>query len=566
MDFNTLWFDDQELKCKICMGHFNDPVISLNPIHGPVPDPNYQPEIYCEKCLIEWNRINAKSPTNGLKITCWVRIKQFTKLSIRSRIRTNLNLTKLIDLQHQSIKHTDLDLDSVLNILEMIDGENEHRIRDQDFDNVSVFKEIFKHTEFIQNIIKHLIDSEIVWRGTDNWTIGHYVCRFGSIGLIQHMMEQSKKHKQYVPIDINNDKGMSVIHFIFGSGNMLDSSDQLKMIEYMIEQSIDLEIDGKYGRPFHLVCGKTNLNSSDQLKAITIMAHRVDLEAMMRDGRRPIHLICDKSNSLNSSDLLEAIKMMLGKNINTKAMDKNDWTLQHYVLSLSNNLNSSDQLKALIFLVEHKKLIDLNASTKNGCRPIHFVASNCNHLNSLDQIQALEILIEQKVDLDVMTTNKCTPFVLVCSDSNHFNSSDQARAINLLLEAGVDAGTEILMQNKTGDEEWSPFVMISSSANHMNSNDQKNMIKKFVENFLSMDLNIKKSDGWTAMHYIASGQSKMNFDDLMEIIDLLIKQGPMVQWGSMTNDGKRPIDLVFSDTNRMTSDQKLSLIQKLLPL
>ncbi len=613
MDLNTLYYDDQDMKCKICMGYYDDPVISINCTNYSrysVNCQDWETEIYCEKCLIEWNKKNEKSPIDNPKILFWIKIKEFTKFCVRAKIKTNQNLIKLIDMQPQTIDCSKLGLDDVLHILEIIDVENTERVGCKDYNNLVVFKEIFKNIKLIQSIINLFIENEVEWRGIDNWTIAHYICRFGSIELIKYIINLSGKNKKYIPIDVNNDNGTSATHYIFGNNNILNSNDQLKIIEYIINQpEIDLEIDDiKLGKPIHLLCGsETNMESSDHLKAIKMMISppRVNLEAVRHDGKKAIHLICCKSHELKSSDQLNAIKILLDqkvdvadadndsytplhhavsksnnltsadqlramqlfldyeKDINVDAITKTCWTIVHYVTGIANNFNSSDQLNALKYLIEYKEnkgcVIDLNAETNTGWRAIHYTACIFNQYNTSDQVHALKILIEQKVDLNVMTSDNWTPFGLVCSNSNHFNSSDQIKAINLIINASPNIDSQI----KSSDLEWSPLILVSSCSNKLSSEDQATMIKNFIDN-KSMDLNIKNVNGWTAMHYICSGNNKMKPDDLINCIELLKKEGPRVNWDIQNTDGKKPIDLVFDETNKMTPEQKLILIQLLL--
>lgn len=559
------------------------------------------------------NTKNQLSPMNNPKILYWIKIKEFSKFCVRARIKTNQNLIKLIDMQPQMIDCSKLELNDSLHIFEIIDAENAERIRCKDYENLIVFKEIFKNIELIKSIIKLFVENEVEWRGTDNWTIAHYICRFGSIELIKCMIDLSGKNKKYIPIDINNNRGKSAIHYIFGNSNVLNSNDQLKMIEYVINvlPEIDLEIDETvHGKPIHLLCGtETNMESGDHLKAIKMMissGSRVNLEAVRPDGKKAIHLLCCKSHGLKSSDQLDAIKILLDqkinvndvdndtytplhhivslsnhlsspdqlqamqlfldyeKDINVDAVTKSGWTIVHYITGSANNFNSSDQLKALKYLIEYKNknkgcVIDLNAETKTGWRAIHYATCNYNHFNSSDQIEALKILIEHKVDLNSMAIEKWTPIGMACGNSNHFNSLDQIQAIKLIIAADPC----IDLQIKLGSEEWTPFILVSSKLNNLSSKDQVTMIKMFIDN-KSMDLNIKTVNGWTAMHYICGGKSKMEPDDLMNCIELLKNEGPRVDWNILNTNGKKPIDLVFDETNGLALDQKLKLIQILL--
>lgn len=592
MDLNIMYHEDNELKCKICMGYFNDPVICLNN--------DKTTEIYCENCLIEWNKKNTTSPAMGSKIYEWFKVPEFTKLSLRTRIKTNQNLIKFIEMP-QNIFEV-MDPDDALHILEMIDAENAGRIQCKDYDNIFILKEIFKNTKMIQSIVQQLIQNQIEWRGTDNWTISHFISRFGNIDLIQYLINQNKDHKKYVPICCNNDKNHTPIDLMFwcGDGNVLNSSDQLKLVEFIADEpQIDLKIGGGSSELIDRLC-QSKIESSDLLKAIKILIPKVDMEILLskNSGKNAVHIICCKSCKLDSADQLEAIKFILDTGMNLSARNNQGWTPLHYMLSSSNNLNSkdqlelleilvqrkvvdfdsftmdgwrlihficspsnnfnsSDQLKALQMFVEHK--VDLNVRTNNGWRPIHLICSSSNNFNSSDQIQALKFMIEQRVDMDVHTDDDWTPFNLACSNLNHYNSSDQVLAINLIISANPQMDLNI----KSGDSHWSPFIMVSSLANHLNSKDQLDVIKMFIEN-KSMDLNIKQSKGWTAMHYICNGTTNMLPDDLIQCVELLIKEGQRVDWNQVNNDGKKPIHMIFNDTNKMTPIQKLKLVQMLV--
>jgi ankyrin repeat protein len=437
MDLNSnTMTENDELKCKICMDHFNDPVIN----------PDSPNEIYCEKCLILWNGSNTKSPTNGPMITNWIKVPYFTKLCLITRIRTNLNLIKLIDFDSKTFDFHSMGLNDATHILDVIDIENFQRIESKDFKNVIVFKEIFKHTRLIQKIVELLIEFEIEWRGTDGWAISHYISRFGNIDLIQWMIEHNKNNEKFVHMDAINDKGYSVIGNIFGVNNVLDSMDQLLAMELIINHCV------------------------------------------------------------NSAEL---------------------------------------------------PLININATEVDGWSPILLVSSYNNHLNSSDQLKALKKLIQHNVNLDVMSKKGWTPLNFVCSDMNNFNSSDQCEAIKFIISTNPTVDLCV----KSSDRQWSPFILVSSTVNHLDSKDQLEIIKIFIDN-KSIDLNIKDSNQWTAMHYICGGFNNMRSDDLIQCIELLMKEGPRVCWDSMDNIGMKPIDLVFRA--KLSDSEKLKIIEILL--
>jgi hypothetical protein len=512
MDLNTQIFESQELKCKICMGYYDDPVIGTDSV---INVGTWPPEIYCEKCLILWNKTNIKSPGNGPKITKWFRIPEFSNLCLRSKIRTNQNLIKFTDPLH-SIECADLS--DALHILEMIDAENVQRIKNKDFTNKYIFKEIFKRLTLVQNIVQHIVANKLAWWGGEGWAISHYLCRFGTMEVIQYLLSQWRLDKKYVPMDHVNHGGYSPISYLFGRNNVLDSGDQLKLILDLLP-GIDPEMklhDSQ--RPIEIIFS-SHMNSSHRLSAFKtmILTPGINLEHVMNDGRKLIHLVCGGKIGLESGDQLEAIKLLLALNVDIEAKDKNLWT------------------------------------------PLHYVSYCDNHMNSSDQLQALKIMIEHKADVNAMTDAKWTSLGIVCGNTtNHFNSADQVRAIDLLFKT---SDLDSLVNVKTFND-WSPFILVSGDRNNLNQSDQFNVMKMFVENKF-VDLNIQGPDGQTSMHYICGGQCKMGFQDRFRCLELFVKEGQIVRWDSVNNSGKKPIDMIFDDV-KLTSDQKLKLIRLLV--
>ncbi len=86
---------------------------------------------------------------NNPKITNWIKVKEFANMCMKTRIKTNQNLIKLVDLQPHTIDLQNLKLDDTLHILDMIDVENAKRI--------------FKNIELFQSIIKQLVANKIEW-------------------------------------------------------------------------------------------------------------------------------------------------------------------------------------------------------------------------------------------------------------------------------------------------------------------------------------------------------------------------------------------------------------------
>ncbi len=162
----------------------------------------------------------------------------------------------------------------------------------------------------------------------------------------------SKTHKNINDVDINN---WTLLHYICRFGTI----QQFKKIIIMDGIDIEAKTRNNY-RAIHFACsGKTNMYNHDQFEAIyTLIRMNVMLEVEMNESlplwdviqrKKPIHFIC--SQTYMYSDIqYEAIKLLIANGVNYKCMDDFRWRPTDYIRSERNNMD--DEKLKLYFMYD----------------------------------------------------------------------------------------------------------------------------------------------------------------------------------------------------------------------
>ena len=523
------WDNQDKFKCIICMNFFTKPVIASDG------------KVYCEECIIQWTSNNSFSPFNGQKVTNWIECSLFNDLYLVSCIYSDLNLVKLVDNHTFHCYNTN----DAYKILKMIDAENIRRLNEDD-KNIIVMKNVFSNNRLIKQILSFINDA---WSGNTGWTIVHYICRFGDIELIRHMLTHyninlniKTSHYRWYPIQ-----------FICGDGNTLYSTDQLNAIELLIDHKADLNINAQDTPiPIHLVCSdENNLNSHDQVSAIKLLIeHKVDLEVSEFEKWRPIHFVCSDSNNLESQDQLAAIKLLIEHKVDLEVSESENWRPMHFVCSDSNKLKSYDQLFAIKLLIDNK--VDLEVSEIESWRPIHFICSDSNNLESHDQLAAIKLLIDNKVNLEVSDIDKFRPIHYVCSEQNNLDSTSQFTAIKLMIEQKINLDV-------TNDNDWKPIHYVCSDLNKLNSTDKLCTIKLLSKQKINLDA--ENDEDMRPIHFLCSSNVLVLADQL-EAIKILIEHE--VDLSAKAKCGKTPCQMIIDEKNKLSPENKLKIIQLIM--
>jgi hypothetical protein len=372
------------ITCIICMGNFVDPVLGSDGV------------VYCEICIKMWNEKHEVNPRdNGPKVTNWIKSSMLDHMLLGSQVFTDLNLLKLIE--------NDIKLDGeddALKILTMIDLENNQRLKEDRSIN-SVLKKIFSNYKLIQQIMD-LISTDIwksnPWAGIDEWNIAHYVARFGTIELIELMINN-------YDFDLNkptNEKWL-VVDFVCCSSTCLSSKDQLKLIKLVL-----------------------NLKNNN-----------IDFNAKNQNYWYPIQTIICNTN-MTSSDCIRAIEFLINNNVNEGVVDDNGWNLLHYVFCDSSVIEMKDCIKIVNLAIKNKN-ININHMNKSKNTPLHFLCiqydTNVNTDNFFDLIK---VFIDNGVDVNMRNNTGSSPLHLICKPKCNIDMTCRLKIIKLFMDHSAD--------------------------------------------------------------------------------------------------------------------------------
>lgn len=568
----------EDFLCPVCMSIFTLPVITS------------QGEVYCESCITEWykNINNTKSPMGTVKTISWTRCPLFDKLHMINQIKTDLNLLKVCNDPLIDGKITSEDCEQ---ILVMLDEENCAR-RQGDRSKIDIFKKIFSLTRLIKRIIDIVSASATntsnYWTGVEGWTIMHYVCKFGSMELIEYCIKKSTIN--YMESADNATK-ITPMHLVLYEKN-LQSSDQFKIVEMAIAQKVKLSICDEWQHtPIEMICSKSNnFNSEDQLKAVKLLVeHNYLIE------NQQIIYTCSLNNNYDSKDQYRAIEFLMNNGYDFNTSYKNVFPIQ-CVTGAANKLNSEDQMNIVkLFINSH---VDLNVDDEKMQRPIHFLLSKCNHLCSGDQLKVLEMLItNSKIEWDVKNTSGITPIHCVFGKDNNLSSQDQLRAIELVVDHYHESDIEIdskqintIVTNSMNSEDklkaleiiitkckknndtrssdkFTSIQYIVSKLGNFKSKDQLQAIKLLIDSDLvdfdaKVDSKEEKEGSLKLIHTICSCDNNFNSQDQFQAIKLVVQLGIDVNLSDPSS--LYPIHYVCSKKNKLNSEDQFNAIKLMI--
>jgi hypothetical protein len=387
----TVCMDRSDLSCPICMDDLFNPVVAMDGL------------LYCEKCIIEWFLTNSHCPNglnNGTKKQ-WVKCNFLTDMY---KLANPLGCMTIDDLVVLSTDSVAVDMlcrkkRNCENLIDVIGGYDYLKIEDGD----DKLKQIFSNKKLVKYLIKN-VDAE--WAGKcGSRKLIHYVCRFASLKLIKYAIRLKKWD-----LETMTGKDWRPIHYACSCSNVLNSSDQMKMIRYLVERGVDLEAKNNEGmRPIHFVCGSvTNLCSSDQVEMIRYLAERgVCLEEKDREDWKPIHYVCSCENNLCSTDQAEMIRYMMDRKVCMESVNDEGICPQHIVFSGNNYLSSSDYLSIAIHMMDRK--IDLTIKDNMGLTPIDYLYET-NKLRDDDFLKLWEYMTGNGHKFDISKFLSKSPY------------------------------------------------------------------------------------------------------------------------------------------------------------
>lgn len=558
-------------KCPICMQLFVNPVIGM--------DGN----VYCENCIIEWNKKNNHSPSGGDRITKWITCPLFNRLYLSLHIVSDLNILKLIDVSEFECENKE----EALQIINMIDNEHfQQQAKIDHDDNVrKIFTKIFINSMLINSIIGYLSDT---WISRNGYNISYYVLKYGSFKSVQFMvnknmnliLESFKIMNDIKPfsqlnrfnssevvkfieliikfIDPEHTFGKTFIHCLFNKENNLTSSDQLKVIELITKRvskkTLDLA-DEKQMSPIHYVCGSANnMISTDRMRAIKLLIEcKVDLNQADSKGFRPINYICDNNvNYYPGCDCESMIKFLINQeNIELFHRDKDNKNLLHHIVC-NKNIASAAKYELIKLLIDRG--IEINANDCMNKMPIHYLLSRESEFLSSDRLAIVKLMIDRGLKIDENNKENDSMISYVCGNLNRLCSLDQLEMLRLLFPffTNVFQSSKEIVKNA--------ITNICSQNNNFRSREQLEAIKLLIK--YKANLSMKNHMGEYPVHYVCGGLNKFDSNDQLEAIKLLLIHG--VDFNVVNDQLTTPMHLICSRTNFLNSSDQLKCIKLLI--
>ncbi len=577
INFNTYTTDSMTEKCLICMQLFMNPVISS--------DGN----VYCETCIIEWNKKNDKSPLGTLKNTKWIKCPLLNRLYMSMQIIGDLNLLKLIGTPEFECE----DKEDATIIMNMIDSEYyEQKSKNNNNININnLFINVFANSALINSIIDFLADT---WIGRNGIDVPCYVLKYGSMKSIHFMMnknikfiDDSLKKMNCVNllneivnlneksrfncfdsygmiklidfilnfVDLENEKG--IIRNIFSKNNCFVSNDQLKIIE-LITKKLSKEVleitDEKKMAPIHYLCSNShNMFSQDQANAVrNLIECKVDLNQVDSEGKKPINYVCENSGS-------EVIKVLL----NCPHIDFNNTYKNNLIFSviLNTKILSGNKCEIIKLLIDHG--IEANVTDSQDELPIHHILNPiiADSLLPNDRFEIVKLLIESSnnkgQNFSANTDNRHVDSIInyVCKQNDCFGTI-QYEYLKLLIPYFANR-----LQSQSLNSSLSNAVTnLCSINNNLKSGEQLDTIKLLLNN--GVNLSMRDSMGNYPIHYICSNKNHMiDSKDQFEAVKLLFG---VIDFNVISNNGMSAMHYLCSDRNNFNSSDQLKCINLMI--
>jgi ankyrin repeat protein len=566
------------------MGYFKKPVIAS--------DGN----VYCENCINTWTKNNSKGLVDDKKITHWVECKMFNNFYACGLIRTDMNLFRLIDQSISDVSKCN-DQNDAIRIMALIDNENSHRLREEP-NNTSVIGQIFSDKQLIKKII-NLLDKE--WHGVNQWTILHYLFRFGSIDLIDDALDRNM-----YDLNAETDDGWQLIHFISSNLNIIGSvfgsgsRTCFRIFKFLVECGVDLENTIESEDMFngwkliHFVTSDMNnfSESGDQLNALKLLLdHGIDMNAVTNKGVTALNYICSDMNHFTPQDQLKAIEMVIKftelnkddiassikylmcgnrltmdqvmtgisllthcfkDNLNLNTIDKNGDGIAHFICGYGKNNVSQNLAKYIEYLINHN--VNFNTVNANGHRPIDILLSKERDvINSQQMLKIIKLFLKNQIDMSSQSVNGNSPAHKLFSSKSCLCSADQLEVIELFIKNQIDI-------TQMSSEGTLAVNLICGADNNLTSDHQLRAIEILMDNDISM--NKRDARSWATCQHICSISNKMISSNQLKAIKMLTMYE--IDFNAPDDNGWRPIHDVCSQGNHMDNNDQYEAIKILI--
>lgn len=295
-----------EFICPLTADYMSEPVMAMD-------------GHFYEKYAIEhWFKENSTSPITRERISLSVVPCYYFNNKMKEFYNSHPDLKpidKTLLLDHKFSQFRVNDVPKYLAILEeMIELS---KIRRSSSDIVQIFKNV--------SFINFLIDHKSDYSSKDGLTLLHYVCKYGTLEMINKMISNK------FDLDNNNNyDSLAAIHILCGSDTQLSQDEQLTALQLLLSHKIDLEIeDANHWRPIHYICSsKTKFTELNQLKAIKMLLDAgasVTTNSFNFNVHGPLKKVSDLSETnLTAKYYLQAVQLLINAEAAERKIDLNE--------------------------------------------------------------------------------------------------------------------------------------------------------------------------------------------------------------------------------------------------
>ncbi|KAF2073670.1 hypothetical protein CYY_005020 [Polysphondylium violaceum] len=183
------------------------------------------------------------------------------------------------------------------------------------------------------------------------------------------------------------------------------------------------------------------------IKMVIILLEADDIQVNVtnRDSNTPFHYFCQKFRAPNNAILKEVFEILLKKNVNINAINKNGESPLHKAI-----FNTTVAQGMITLLLENKA--NVNYINKNGESPLHY----CVRLGRADLVM---ILLQYGADRTIIAKDN-KPLYQIAIEENFTKLADLLRDGGDLSQINDSSSTELLslLQNPTLREDFRVFL------------------------------------------------------------------------------------------------------------
>uniref|UniRef100_A0A0N8D375 non-specific serine/threonine protein kinase n=1 Tax=Daphnia magna TaxID=35525 RepID=A0A0N8D375_9CRUS len=200
------------------------------------------------------------------------------------------------------------------------------------------------------------------------------------------------------------------------------SNARILKIKCFIGLGIDVNNDDGWNA-LHCLCrSNSSSNLKDAIQVLILL--EIDVNAKDLNGWNALHCLC-RYNS--SSDFLDVIKILVRQGIDAKAVNEFGWNALHHLCWNNSSANLLEAIEVLIQLG-----IDVNARDNAGRNALLHLCSNNSRTSLID---AMELLIQLGIDVNARDYNERNALHHLCRNGP---SSSLKDAIQLLIRHGIE--------------------------------------------------------------------------------------------------------------------------------